>query len=138
MGPPVYFDTSALAKLILEEPESQKLRRFIDSSSIQPVSAEISDVELVRAVMREDESLLDNTLEILAQVVLLPMTASIRLRASYLKPVSVRSLDAIHVATALEIQADLDALLSYDNRLLKSASDAGLKVLSPGSDHDTD
>ncbi len=133
MGDPVYFDTSALAKLVLNEPESAELHRFVEESPGQAVSSVISDVEMVRAVLRRDPSLLDLTLEVLSQLVLLPTMDSIRLRAAYLTPVSLGSLDALHLATALEIQTDLRIVVSYDNKLLKAAEIAGFKVVSPGA-----
>lgn len=133
MGDPVYFDTSALAKLVLNEPESAELSRFVEESAGQPVSSVISDVEMVRAVLRSDPSLLDTALEVLAQLVLLPAMDSIRLRAAYLAPTSLGSLDALHLATALEIQTDLKLVVSYDNRLLEAAGKAGFGVISPGA-----
>jgi predicted nucleic acid-binding protein len=133
MGDPIYFDTSALAKLVLNEPESAELSRFVEGSASQPVSSVISDVEMVRAVLRSDPSLLDLALEVLAQLVLLPVLDSIRLRAAYLAPASLGSLDALHLATALEIQADLKLVVSYDNRLLEAAGLAGFEVVSPGA-----
>jgi uncharacterized protein len=132
MGNPVYLDTSALVKLVLHEEQSDDLRRFLDETSSQPASSEIAEVELLRAIARHDDQLTDRGLEILAQLVLLPLTPSMRIRASYLAPFALRSLDAIHVATALEIQTDLDCLVSYDERICRSASDVGIKVASPG------
>lgn len=132
MGDPTYFDTSALAKLVLQEPESEDLERYIADSSHQAVGSQICEVELIRAVLRLDPLLLDSALEVLAQTVLLPMSTPIRLRASYLKPETVRSLDAIHVATALEIQTELDGFLTYDLRMAEAGIEAGLRVMSPG------
>lgn len=132
MGDPVYFDTSALAKLVLSEPESSEMEQFVDGLPGQPVSSVISDVELVRAVLRQDPSGLDTALEVLAQVVLLPATDSIRLRAAYLAPGSLGSLDALHLATALEIQVDLHSLVSYDNQLCDAARELAIETVSPG------
>lgn len=132
MRPPVYFDTLALAKLILEERGSSDLRDFVTDSNVEVVSSEIAEVELIRAVMRTDERLMDTVLEILPQTVLLPISTPIRLRASQLPPSSLRSLDALHLATAIEIQPHLQAFVSYDQRLLDSAAEAGLSVFSPG------
>jgi predicted nucleic acid-binding protein len=132
MGDPVYLDTSALVKLVLQEDQSDALRQFLDETSSQPATSEIAEVELLRAIARHDDQLTKRGLEILTQLVLLPLTTSMRLRASYLAPSTMRSLDALHVATALEIQSDLECLVSYDERMLRSASDAGIKVVSPG------
>lgn len=132
MGDPVYFDTSALAKLVLHEPESSEMERFVEGLAGQPVSSEISDVELVRAVLRQDPSGLDIALEVLGQLVILPTTESIRLRAAYLAPTSLGSLDALHLATALEIQVDLQSIVSYDNRLCDAARELAINTVSPG------
>lgn len=133
MGDPVYFDTSALAKLVLNEPESSEMLRFVDQTADQPISSVISDVEMVRAVLQKEPSALDTALEVLAQLVLLPITDSIRLRAAYLAPTSLGTLDALHLATALEVQSDLRLIVSYDNRLIEASREAGLKVVSPGT-----
>lgn len=132
MGDPVYLDTSALVKLIVQEDHSDEVGRYLDDPACQAVSSEITEVELLRAINRQDSQLMNRGLEVLAQTVLLPLTTSMKLRATYLDPTTLRSLDAIHVATALEIQTDLECLVSYDHRLLESASAAGLRVMSPG------
>lgn len=117
---------------MLSEPESPDMFRFLEESDDQPVSSVISDVELIRAVLRQDSKQLDRALEILAQLVLLPITESIRSRAAYLSPARLGSLDAIHLATAIELHSDITMLLSYDNRLVEAARDAGLTAVSPG------
>jgi len=132
MGDPIYMDTSALVKLVAREDQSADIRQFLNQPSAQVVSSQITEIELLRAIARHDEGLTNLGLEILAQTVLLPMTTSMRLRASYLKPEPLRSLDAIHVATALEIQSDLEYFVTYDKRLLEAASSVGLRVVSPG------
>ena len=133
MGDPVYFDTSALAKLVLNEPESSEMARFVDGLAGQPVSSELSELELLRAVLRQHPDGLDTALEVLARLVMLPMTESIRLRAAYLAPTSLGSLDAFHLATALEIQVDLETIVSYDNRLCEAARDHAIDTVSPGA-----
>lgn len=112
--------------------KSNALRQFLDETSSQPASSEVAEVELLRAIARHYDQLTNRGLEILAQLVLLPLTTAMRLRASYLAPSTMRTLDALHVATALEIQSDLECLVSYNERMLSAASDAGIKVVSPG------
>lgn len=133
MNDPIYFDTSALAKLVLRENESDALERFLDVSSAQPATSEISHIELVRAVMRHDPAKLNIALDVLAEMVMLPLTAAMKEVAGRLKPASLRSLDAIHLATALEIQADLHSMVSYDNRLVEASRAAGIETVSPGA-----
>ncbi|MBK5233888.1 MAG: type II toxin-antitoxin system VapC family toxin [Thermoleophilia bacterium] len=133
LPPAVYCDTSALAKLVFDERESGEFAAFVDRSSGQLVSSQFGEIELMRAAGRIDSETVDSVLEILAQTILLPMTSSIQLRASYVRPPLLRSLDAIHLATAMEILVDLECLVTYDRRLAEAASEAGLKVVSPGA-----
>jgi predicted nucleic acid-binding protein len=128
---PAYLDTSAIAKLVVSERESEALRSFLDERDSYMVSSQISEIELVRAVRRVDEALVDFSLRILNGIVLLPLTESMRLRARHLEPAAVRTLDALQLATALEIQTDLDCLVSYDRKLSVAAREAGLRVVAP-------
>lgn len=70
-------------------------------------------------------------IDLLRTVVLLPITRSVKDEAGALPPSSLRSLDAIHLATALEIRSDLTGLLTYDNRLGEAAVNAGLTLTTP-------
>jgi predicted nucleic acid-binding protein len=133
LGDPVYCDSSALVKLVLPERESGPLSTYLDDRSTQMASSELCEVELVRAVARANSNLIDPALDLLTRTVLLPATSSVKSRAAHLKPESIRSLDAIHVSTALEIQADLKVLVSYDRRLLEVAERFGIKTVSPGA-----
>ena len=129
---PVYLDTSALVKLLIHEPESDALIRFIDESQSQMVTSLIARVELTRAVSRVDDTLDSDISNLLSKQVLLPLTHSIMLRAAYLQPFGIRSLDAIHLATAIEIHPYLASLLSYDNRMVDGARSFGLVAEAPG------
>jgi len=128
---PLYADTSALVKLVVNEPESAALVRYLGESNLQLTSNEISEVELLRAVARVDRDLLPEASDLLERMILLPLTRAVRARAARIPPVSVRSLDAIHLATAIEIQAHLRHFMSYDNRFLDAARAAGFDVVSP-------
>ncbi|MBN8869447.1 MAG: type II toxin-antitoxin system VapC family toxin [Solirubrobacterales bacterium] len=131
MNPPVYADTSALAKLFLREAEGPALEVYLDSNELTLVSSQLSEVELVRAVSRVDVGKVSRARDLLASIVLLPITSSVRKAAGDLFPGRVRSLDAIHLATALEIKADLNGLLTYDDQMAKLAEEAALKVVTP-------
>lgn len=134
LPPAVYCDTTALAKLVFVEPESEDFTEFIEESSGQLASSQFGEIELMRAAGRIGQKAVDTALEILAQTILLPLTSSIRLRASYLQPPLLRSLDAIHLATAMEILTDLECLVTYDLRLAEAASAVGIRVMSPGAE----
>lgn len=126
---PVYFDTSALAKLILDEAESPRIREFLATQKISVVSNQLAEVELTRAVSRTMPASRLKATELLDRMVLLPMTSSIREVASTLMPPSLRSLDAIHLATALEIKDHLSGVLTYDNRMREAAEEVNLAVV---------
>ena len=68
---------------------------------------------------------------VVAQIAVVEPTAAILARAAILEPVTLRSLDALHLATALEIGDDLDGLVTYDARLSAAAATVGLAVLAP-------
>jgi len=133
IGDPIYVDTSALVKLVIDEPESESLAAQLVESGLTLTSSELAEVELLRAVARSGPDRIREANGLLRRTLLLPMTREIRKRAASIKPVSVRSLDAVHLATAIEIQADLHSLLSYDTGLLAAARGAGIAVSSPGA-----
>jgi uncharacterized protein len=125
-----YADASALVKLIVDEPESSALRRFLESVEVV-TSSSVAAVEVPRAVARrapESKEVMDAVLQ---AVTVIPLDARIATRAASLEPASLRSLDAIHLATALELGSDLIAFVSYDNRLSAAATALGLPVVSP-------
>lgn len=131
LSDPVYMDTSALVKLLVAEPESDALDEHLETSGGQMTTSVITEVELVRAVNRVDESKHREVSILLGRQVLLPITESIRVRAGYLLPKGIRSLDAIHIATAVEIQPNLASVVSYDVKLIDAARSLGLRVHSP-------
>ncbi len=69
---------------------------------------------------------------LLARMVLLPITRQVSTRARLLPPTAVRSLDAIHIATALEMVPHLDAVTTHDRQMIAAAGNLGLPVSSPG------
>jgi uncharacterized protein len=131
---PVYLDTSALVKLAVDEPESKALRAMLESAP-RRVSSELVVVELFRAVRRRDPGgdLGLETLagEVLKTVSLYAMTRPLLMEAALLGPAELRSLDAVHLATALRLSDELEAIISYDQRLSVAAETNGLQVLAP-------
>jgi predicted nucleic acid-binding protein len=125
----VYLDTSAFVKLVRAEPETRALVAALHGAE-RLVASEILEVEALRAVRRERASM--NTARAqLDGIRLLPMHADIRARASALEPPHLRSLDAIHLATALSVADRLDCLYTYDERLAAAARRARLDVKAP-------
>jgi predicted nucleic acid-binding protein len=124
----VYLDASAAVKFVVPERESAALAVALKPDDAL-VASEILEVELGRACLRRGMPPAAAT-PILDLVALLPVT-EIRERAALTQPPVLRALDAIHLAAALAIEADL--LLAYDLRLLDAARAAGLTVASPGA-----
>lgn len=125
-----YFDSSALVKLVLDERESDALRAY-ERRIERVVSSELARTELPRAVARIIDSGSRQVTEVLRAVQLIPLTSSLLTEAARLAPTSLRSLDAIHLASALLIRDELDAFVAYDDRLLDAASALGMPVASP-------
>ena len=129
----MYIDASALAKLVLDEPESSALRASWAAAAGRPVSCEIVVAELMRAVRRASggHPLAERQAsEVLAPVTLVPLTRSLIDSSASLAPLELRTLDAVHLACALSL-GDLDAVMTYDRRLAEAAAAAGLATVSP-------
>jgi uncharacterized protein len=130
----IYLDTSAFVKLVWAEPESDALGRFIAQRPGTPlVSSSLLTVETRRAVQREDLSALPRADLLLTRVGRVGMIASVVESASRIPDRSLRSLDAIHLATALMLRDDLDVVVTYDKRLAAVAEAHQLPVDSPGA-----
>lgn len=134
MTAPVYLDASAVAKRILEEPGWQALDRYLEGRPVRVASA-IAAVEVRRAVARASGSpqLLDRAEQVLRRLDLVDVTRRMLDVASRLEPPVLRTLDAIHLATALEL-APLDSLVTYDARLAEAARSNGIAVVAPGAE----
>jgi predicted nucleic acid-binding protein len=130
-GAVAYLDTSAFVKLIVAEPESSALRRAITRWP-QHASSTLLRTETIRALRRSG-----NTGQVPAARRLLRGVRMVRVdeplldRAADLEPGELRTLDAIHLASALEIGQDLGVMIAYDIRLKEAAQAYGLAVESP-------
>lgn len=130
----LYLDTSALIKLIRREAESDALADWLDARTPAPwVSSTLIEVELPRALRRADPSLLSEVATIVARVSRYEVDEVVRAAAAAYPDATLRSLDAIHLATGDAIFGTaLTAFVSYDERLLEAASAAGLPTAAPG------
>jgi DNA/RNA-binding domain of Phe-tRNA-synthetase-like protein/predicted nucleic acid-binding protein len=134
--PLYYSDASALVKLVLDEPESEPLRTFLGNSDV--ISCELVLAEVPRAIQRaaarepalRPDVLLPRAAEVLDAVALLPLDRTLLLAAGGLPEPSLRSLDAIHVAAALEARP-IEAFIGYDERQAAAARLAGLRTVAP-------
>ncbi len=133
-----YADASALVKLVRDEPESRALRTFIADADL--VSSELVLAELPRAIRRAAahdpklplDELIGRARDLVDAVALLPLETALLMAAGALTEPALRTLDAIHVAAAVDL-SPLDAFVSYDERQSAAARLAGLRTLAPGS-----
>ena len=126
----LYLDTSALVKLVAQERESGDLREFIAGHEL--VTSLIARTELVRAVARKHERLIEQAEDILAELAYIAVNRLTTSAAAWVQPWSLRSQDALHMASAARMNASLKALVTYDRRMIQAAGRAGLPVASPG------
>jgi uncharacterized protein len=129
----LYLDTSALVKLIRREPESDALADWLDARAPAPwVASALIEVELVRALRRIDSAQLVGAPALIGRVARYDVDAVVRAAAAAYPDPTLRSLDAIHLATAQAIfGARLDAFVTYDQRLGDAARASGLTVAAP-------
>ena len=130
----IYFDTSALVKLIRSEPESEPLADWLDGRLASPwVTSTLVEIELPRALRRTDPSLLADVPGIVARLARYEIDEVVRGAAAAFPDPNLRSLDAIHLATARTIFGRaISAFVSYDDRQLDAAMALGLPAISPG------
>lgn len=128
-----YVDTSALVKLLVAEPESDAMTELASRSAFA-VSV-VGVVELARAVRRSEIPGCGPALAALVgsidQVALTPAVVE---AARTVEPPAVRTLDAIHVASALVLGGGVEGLVTYDTRMATAARAVGLQVIAPGRD----
>ncbi len=117
-------------KLVVEEPESDPLRELLEGDA-QQLASTIVEVEVVRAVRRCAPELTEQAHRVVAQIAVVEASERIRATAALLEPLTLRSLDALHLATALELGDGLDAIVTYDARLASAAESFALAVLAP-------
>ena len=133
MPPYAYVDTSALVKLVVEEPETPALHADIANRAGLLCSA-IGATELMRACRRAmTRRQLGRVAEVLDAVFLIDVTPAILSAAAELSPPEVRTLDAIHLATVLSLDARDVEVITYDDRLARAARAHGLSVVAPGT-----
>jgi predicted nucleic acid-binding protein len=133
-----YIDTSALVKLVREEPESGALRAFLGEGDL--VSCELVLTEVPRAIRRaaaQDPRLPLDVLvgragEILDALALVALDRELLAAAGTLTEPALRALDAIHVAAAVYL-SPLDAFVAYDERQAAAARLAGLRTVQPSA-----
>ena len=128
----IYLDTSAFLKTVFDEPQSPAIRQYVEAlEAPRFVSSTLLAVEARRGIVRTHPRRLPRVDLALLRIAQIEMDDPIVETASRLPDPMLRSLDAIHLATALQIRGDLDVLLTYDQRMLAAAAAHGLPTASP-------
>jgi hypothetical protein len=126
----VYLDSSAIVKLVIREPETDALLAFLEPWQTMVTSA-LARAEVVRAVRRHGHSATARAASLLNGLSLLALDDTLLDSAAAIDANELRSLDAIHIASAQQLEGKLDALVSYDERMLAAARSLGLPVSQP-------
>jgi predicted nucleic acid-binding protein len=125
-----YLDSSAIVKLVVAEPESRALRRYL-ARRPQRVSCALARVEVVRAVRGHGADAVARARRLLERVSLLRLDETLLDAAGDVDAEHLRSLDAIHLAAAATLGGSLRAIVTYDVRMAEAASELGLRVDAP-------
>lgn len=125
------MDSSAIVKTIVREPESTALRRYLKRYEVHSSSA-LAMTEVTRAVRRSEIGALQRADQTLARLVLIDVDQRVLRSAGEVTPGTIRSLDAIHLASAQLLGSDLAAFITYDERMAEAARAGGLPVAAPG------
>lgn len=126
-----YLDTSAAVKLVTAERGSTALRRWLASRDDVMFSSDLLRTELLRATRRAAPDQMVQARAVLDSLLLVTLSTAVCERAAILEPDLLRSLDALHLAAALEIGDELEGMVAYDHRLSESARALGISVVAP-------
>jgi uncharacterized protein len=128
----IYLDSAAVVKLVHAEAESQALREWLDARAETGwISSVLTEIESFRALARYAPEAITRLPAVLDLIDLVGLEPQVRILAQAAKPATVRSLDAIHLGTALHARPVLTSFVTYDKRLLDAARAAGLPADSP-------
>jgi len=128
----IYLDSAAVVKLVHAETESQALRDWLDAHAETGwISSVLTEIESFRALARYAPEAISRLPAVLDLIELVGVDPPVRILAQTAKPATVRSLDAIHLGTALHTRPVLTSFVTYDKRLLDAARAVGLPVDSP-------
>ncbi len=126
-----YLDTSAAVKLVVVEKGSAALRRWLVARDERIVSSDLLRTELLRATRRAAPEQMVQARSVLESLILVKLSTAVCERAAMLEPGLLRSLDALHLAAALEIGDELEAVVTYDRRMAEGAQALGIGVVAP-------
>jgi uncharacterized protein len=128
----IYLDSAAVVKLVHAESESEALRDWLDERADTGwTSSALVEIESFRALARHAPEAVTRLHPVLDLIDMVELDAGTRILAQTVKPATVRSLDAIHLATALRVRPRITSFITYDKRLADAAHTAGLTVDMP-------
>ena len=129
----IYLDSSAVVKLCRVEPQTAALTRWLGSQDgeIVRITSVLARIEAARAMLRVDPRSLANLPLVLAGMATMAIDEPVVAAATAFTEPRLRSLDAIHLASALRLASELTAFVAYDKRLAGAAQRFGLPVLAP-------
>lgn len=127
----IYLDSSAIVKLARRESETEALRAWLAARPEPLVTSALARTEATRALVRYQPSAVRVLRMVLALLHQMPITESVLDAAATLPGPALRSLDAIHLATAEELRGVLSCFVAYDKRLAEAARERGLTVATP-------
>ena len=126
----LYLDSSAIVKLVVREPETAALRRFLRRPHTL-VSSALARAEVLRAVMPHGDKAGRTAEAVLARIELLRINDRVLRAAGSLPPAGLPTLDAIHLASALTLRDNLTHIVCYDERLTDAAAECGMITTAP-------
>lgn len=129
----IYLDSSALLKLVRWEAETDALRDWLDAEREVPLmTSELGRVEVLRAARRAGSEALIEARAVIGDLDLVPLDRAVQDLASEIGEPPLRTLDALHLASAVLLRDELTAFVAFDDRLLAAATAADLPVVVPG------
>lgn len=129
----IYLDSSALMKLIRREEETGALEAWLSERPEPPVvTSELGRVEVLRAARRVGGQVLVEARAVIGDLDLVPLDRAVQDLASEIAHPLLRTLDALHLASAVLLGEALATFVAYDQRLVRSAREVGLAVATPG------
>jgi predicted nucleic acid-binding protein len=126
-----YVDTSALVKVVIHEQETSALSDWLFQQDEPLVSCDLVRAELVRATRRRHSDRVLRARQVLEAITLTRLTPTILDHAGRLDPIGLTTLDAVHLAAALDLGDDLSGLVTYDDRLAAAAAANGVALVAP-------
>ncbi len=127
----IYLDSSAIVKLVRQESETDALRAWLAANPMPLTASALALTEATRALIRTEPAALPVLRAVFAVLHQKPITDAVLDAAATLPDAMLRSLDAIHLATAEELAPALTWFVAYDKRLVQAARSRGLPVASP-------